>query len=208
MAYRSSETKPLLGIWNRFGGTILKLLRAIILVVIFVTLNFAICFAKTDSPEQLAVMYFEAMKTEGLTKVAHFIHPEALIEFKSMMLPIYEYEIESGSRQFTDLSFGNQTSIADIKAMAPESFMNNFMNIVAIQTGTVKIDFENIEVLGSVIEGNNRHVLTRMTIGAGELNMKKLEVLSFRPYNDGWKLQLNGEVKGMAKVLRANLVKK
>jgi len=162
-------------------------------------------FAKSSTPEDLAKEYFAAMQTEGMASTGRFMHPKALSEFKAMLMPVYEAEANSGQRQLMDITFGKDMGISALEEMAPAAFMNGFMNLVATQLGDVKISFDRIEVLGTVEEGNARHVLTRMTVGAGDLAVTQFEVLSFLPYNDSWRLQLNGEMKGLAKTLRTQI---
>lgn len=182
--------------------------RSIIVILIVSFPPFNLCFAQETNPESLAKEYFKVMEEDGMTSVARFMHPEALENFKSMMLPVFEFEAESGDRQLMDLTFGATMDIAKLKNTDSENFMNGFMNIIAEQLGSVKVSFDELEILGTISEGTDRHVLTRMTIGVGELSVTKFEVLSFKPYEGGWRLQLNGKMKGIANTLRASITKR
>lgn len=131
--------------------------------------------------------------------------PQALAKeyFKTMMLPIYQGKKDMGQNELMEATFGKDMIMSSLEKMEPEKFMNGFMNILAVQLGDVKIKFDRIEVLGVVEEGDARHVLTRVTAGIDELAITQFEVLSFIPYNKGWKLQLNAKIKGMAKALKS-----
>lgn len=156
-------------------------------------------------PQALAIDYFNAMKNEGMTSLGRFMHPLALAEFKSMLLPVYQMEANSGQRDLMEITFGKSTTIETLRGLDPEDFMNGFMNLVTAQLTDTRIRFNNLEVLGTIEEGDARHVLTRMTIGAGDLDMTEFEILSFLPYQQSWRLQLNGELMGMAQALQREL---
>lgn len=175
------------------------------LVLIAVLLISNNALAQTSHPEDVAREYFRTMQAEGMTSIGSFMHPQALRDFKQMLIPVYEFEAESGQRQLMDLTFGQLATIADLRRLSPAAFMNGFMRLVAAELGDVKISFDKLEILGTIAEGEARHVLTRMTVGAGDLAVTQFEVLSFLPYGEGWRLQLNGKMKGMAKVLRSSI---
>ncbi len=157
-----------------------------------------------DTPEALAAEYFEVIQAEGLSASTQFMHPDALAEFKGILMPVYDAEHIVGGSELLQVTFPG-TSYDALKTMSPKSFMDGFMNLVLAQTGDAPIRFDNLDVIGTVAEGDARHVLTRMTVGAGELSLTQFEVLSFVPYEDSWRLQLNGDMKGLAVALRANL---
>jgi hypothetical protein len=158
-----------------------------------------------ESPETVAEAYFTAMKDDGLLSSTEFMHPSALLEFKTMLMPVYAAEHNAGGRQLIDVTFSESVDFADLEAMDPAKFMNGFLSLVIAQTGDVPLHFDTLEVLGTINEGDARHVLTRMTIGAGDFALTQMEVLSFIPYQDTWRLQLNGDMKGLATALRSQL---
>ena len=163
--------------------------------------------ARAEEPdfEPIVQAYFQTIQIEGMTRVGRFMHPEALERFKAMLLPVYELEAEMGQAEFLGMTFGAEATIDDVRAADPELFMNGFMGILAAQMAETPITFDKIDVVGSVPEGEDRHVLVRMTVGSEELealSMTQFEVLSFRPYEDSWRLLLNGEMVGMAKAIR------
>lgn len=162
--------------------------------------------AGNNNPEALAKQYYNAMQTEGMNALGRFMHPDALSDFKSMILPIYEAEADSGQRELMDISFGKSAKTFNLKEMEPQAFYNGFMNAVAVQLG-MKIHFNKLEILGTVKEGDARHVLARITVGVSELGVTQLEPLSFLPYKDSWRLQLNGKITGLAKTLQARMKK-
>lgn len=158
-----------------------------------------------ETPEDVAQAYFNAMQSEGMTSIGRFMHPQALDQFKRMLLPVYQFEAGTGGRDLINMTFGAESNIDKLTTMVPEDFMNGFMNIVAAQMGTTQLSFDKLEILGTVAEKEDRHVLTRITIGADELSVTQFEVLSFKPFQDTWRLQLNGEMQGIVNQLRASI---
>lgn len=176
------------------------------------TLVLALCLAllgsqthAQESPEEAAEDYFQAMQNEGLLATSRFMHPSALAEFKAMVMPVYDAEHASGGRQLLDMTFSPGLDYAQLQAMDPMDFLNGFMTVVTAQNGNVPLQFDKLEVLGTIAEGEIRHVLTRVTMGAGDMALSQIEVLSFLPYEDTWLLQLNMDLKGLATALRSNL---
>ena len=158
-----------------------------------------------DSVEDIANQYFTTLQAEGMTSVGKYMHPDALVNFKEMLLPIYKGEAETGKRQLLDVTFGKDSTVDDLESLDPELFMNGFMNLVALQAGTSSVTFDKLEIVGSVKEGEDIHVLSRITVGAGEAEITQFEILSFKPYKGTWRLQLNGKMKGIAASIKANL---
>ncbi|MEZ5553423.1 MAG: hypothetical protein R3E82_21255 [Pseudomonadales bacterium] len=178
--------------------------KVAILSMVSVVLWSPFAFSVED-PQAVAERYFKVMQTEGFTAVSRFMHPSALAEFKAMLLPVYEAEAESGQSQLRDLTFGPDSTFETVVKSEPAVFMSGFMNLVIAQTGEAKLSFDNQEILGFVVENEQRHVLTRMTITAGDIRVTQFEVLSFIPFEDSWLLQLNGEMQGLAAALATSI---
>ncbi len=155
--------------------------------------------------ETLARDYFASIQNEGIGAIAGALHPDALEEFRDMILPIFEAEAESGQPNFTNAVFGGPKNIDEIRALDSESFISAFMDFLGQQMQNLNVKFDRIEILGSVAEGPDRHVLARVTVGAGEISVTEMEVLSYTPYEDTWRLQMNGELKGIATALRGSI---
>ena len=66
--------------------------------------------------------------------------------------------------------------------------------------------FDEIAILGRIEEKPDVvHVLARTTISVGDLSVTDIEVISFRPYGETWRMLLSGELQGLAQALRASL---
>lgn len=161
--------------------------------------------AQEEELESVARAYFDVLQTEGMTSVGRFMHPDALGAFKEMLVPVFEAEAAAGQGQLRAMTFGGAATIDDVRSQDPESFMNGFMNIVAAQAGDARISFDKLEMLGVVSEGEQRHLLVRITVGADVVTLTEFEVLSFLPFEGSWRLQLNGEMQGLAAALASQL---
>lgn len=158
-----------------------------------------------SNPEKLAEEYFNALQNEGMMAIGRFMHPNALVDFKSMILPVYEMEAQSGKRDLMNISFGSYANISTLRSLDPVDFFNGFMNFVVWSMQDVKISFDGIDILGVINEGDTQHVLSRITVGAGEFALTSYEVLSFDPIGDSWGMQLTKEYKGFAESLKATM---
>ena len=159
--------------------------------------------AQQVSPESVAQEYFSVLQKDGIGAMGRFMHPDAQAQFKRMIMPLFESEAAEGKSELRAMTFGRLATLDEIKALDPEAFMNGFMRLVVAQTGDVKLSFDKLEIVGVVPEGEQRHVLARVTIGANELKMTEFQVLSFLPFKDTWRMQLNGEMQGLAAALKA-----
>ena len=65
---------------------------------------------------------------------------------------------------------------------------------------------EDTQVIGSVAEGESiRHGVVRNRVSAMGVSMTKMEVVSARETQEGWRLQLKGDTKGMAETMARRL---
>jgi len=182
--------------------------KSVILSAIILMLG-TISYGGNETPEELAKQYFNALQEEGMTAMGKFMHPDALEELKVMLLEVFETAEAGGGSEIIQKAFGDSASISDIKQMDAQAFFNAFINILTASLGErgLSISFDKLEVLGTVEEDKIRHVLTRVTVGAGETAMTQMEVLSFMPYEDSWRLQLSGKIKGIINAIQARLIK-
>lgn len=180
-----------------------------LLLLSLLTLSFGnYAYARNAEPQAVAKEYFSVLQQEGLSSIGRFMHPKALKEFKEMLIPAYVAEFETGGHQLLEDAFGKDKSITDIKKMDPLAFMNGFMGRSAAKLGDLKISFDKLEILGTIAEGDARHVLVRISGGGGGVTLSAFEVLSFIPYQKSWRLQLNGNIRGIASAIRSDAAKK
>ncbi len=156
------------------------------------------------SEEFLAKLYFAKIQKHEWKEVAKLYDPEALKEFKSMMVsPLEEFSEEAPEEFASGLFegiFGDEKTIEEIREMSDADFFSNFLsNSIEMASEVGGVNFKNLDIIGSVPEGDSiRHILARMYFEIGDMEFEKLEALSVKKIGDGWGIILQGQVKGMA----------
>ncbi len=154
------------------------------------------------SPEELTRDYFNALKLMGFGAIAPYTHPVERSRFKAMMLPFYVEEARAGQVELLHMTFGQNATLGEVQAADPYVFMNNFFRSLE-QRMPANVQFERIEVLGTVAEGEIMHVLARVTVATEGVTFTKLEVLSLRRYEGEWMVMLAAQYEGLAQALGA-----
>jgi hypothetical protein len=151
------------------------------------------------TPEEVARQQFAAIQAEGIGAVVDYLHPDALAEFKGIVLPVFEL---AGSDEIRSYVFGGPTTLQEIRAMDPSEVMRAFLGSFGEQFEDLQVSFDEIEIVGVVPEGERRHVLARMTVSTPDFTIKEYEVLSLKPFEDTWRLELSSEMQSMASAFR------
>tara|TARA_R110002049_G_scaffold124997_25_gene280597 strand:- start:4029 stop:4400 length:372 start_codon:yes stop_codon:yes gene_type:complete len=78
----------------------------------------------------------------------------------------------------------------------------NFVMQQADQAGG--INFEGVEILGEVKEGDNiAHLVTRNRVSVGEMEVEAMEVVSLKKNGEDWRMLMAGNIKGLPAQLNA-----
>lgn len=152
------------------------------------------------SPEQLARDYFNALKLMGFGAIAPYTHPVERSRFKAMMLPFYFEEARTGQSELLRMTFGQDASLTDVQAADPYVFMNSFFRSLETRM-PANVQFDRIEVIGSVPEDDLMHVLVRVAVATEGVTVTKFEVLSLRKYEGDWMVMLATRYDGLAQAL-------
>lgn len=172
------------------------------LLALTILLGFPLGAAASETPEQVAEAYINAIRTGGVTAVPDYIHPDELERFRGMLLPVL-VDDNPVAGQFRTALFGEGATLASVQAMDAKAFMQGFMGFVQGQMTAMDVSIGQSETLGSVREGEVVHLVTRNTAGAGALQLTQMEVISLKPYQDSWRLLLSGKMEGLAQALGA-----
>lgn len=156
-----------------------------------------------ESPESVVARSLEAVNVSGVGAMADFMHPDELARFKTMLMPV----LQSGPAESADTLarslLGPDVTAESVAGMPPKEFMRALLETSLSRAPGASIQVQKHQVLGTLKEGDIVHVVTRNTVGVGEISLTKLEVISVKPYDGGWGLMLNGNLEGMAKMLAA-----
>ena len=178
-------------------------MKKISLMVAGVILSTVLALA--ESPEDICKSYFEMLQNQEWDEISALYDKTTLHDFREMMSFMAELPDAVSGPLLTQF-FGEGTTSGGIKEMSDEKFFSGFLKGVMAQAGSV--NFEQVEVLGSVSEGDDvQHVVTRTAVAMGELSMDSMEVISFKRNDNGWKILLQGKIKGLAQQIKAALGK-
>jgi len=156
-----------------------------------------------DTPEEIAVSYFDLLKQHQWAKAAELYDSLSLAEFKEMMSFLLEIPDENASQVLGSI-LGPGSTKASFKSMSDIAFFSIFLEKVMEQASKVgELQFDKVNVLGSIMEGDSvQHVLVRTNVSIGDVTLESMEVISFKKTGGDWKILMQGKIKGMAQQLR------
>lgn len=177
----------------------------------FYTFALAACLLPTwvmaqSSPEQVARQYFQAIQSQGFTVAPRYIHPKEQERFKSMFLPLFE--LEGAGPNLSKALFGQTKTVAEIKAMKPQAFMESVLKLMAEPMKKAQMELGQATIVGTVKEGSVVHVVVRASTGNAGARITRMSVVSLMPEGNSWKLMLTGSIEGLAQAFKARLEKK
>lgn len=159
-------------------------------------------WAAAETPEHVERQYVNAIRSQGMTAVPDYMHPDELTRFQEMLGPALSGDSPAAENLRTAFFGANATAVS-VHSMSPDEFMRGFMAFAQSQMKAMNVSVGQSEILGSVKEGEVVHLVTRNTTGVGELQLTQLEVVSLKPYQGSWRLLLSGKLEGMAQALKA-----
>lgn len=177
----------------------MKIIKVALLLLIFSNTS---AYAKNAT--ETAVDYFDMLKKKNYSAAATYFDPQALKEFREMMSFINEMPAE-GRQGFIEAFFGQGATKESVSKLSNSDFFSSFLKAIMKQAEKAGgINFDNMEVLGEVMEGSQiAHVVSRNKISMGGMELETMEVVSFKKNGKEWKALLSGKIKGMASQLRA-----
>jgi hypothetical protein len=175
---------------------------ACLLLVLVSALGFQVRAFASETPEQVAEAYINAIRTDGLAAVTDYMHPDELERFRGMLLPVLTGD-SAAADPLRKAFFGEAATLASVQALDAKAFMQGFMGFAQNQMKAMDVSIGQSQTLGSVREGDVVHLVTRNTAGAGPVQLTQMEVISLKPYQGTWRLLLSGKMEGLAQALSA-----
>lgn len=155
----------------------------------------------TETPEHVVRQYTEAMRGGEWETAARLMHPEALAQFRRMLLPAFERE--SPGRELRDQFFGGIT-MARLRHVSDSAFFARFFRGMMTQSPELLgvVQGAEITMVGHVLEGDDvAHVVYRMQMQMDEMSFTKLDVMSVKRQGTTWRGLLTGSMEGLATAL-------
>lgn len=156
--------------------------------------------AAQETPEAVALRYFESMRANDLAANAALMDPEALASLKRTFTPLVELDTQG---EVMRMLFG-VGSRAEYDALAPAALYQRFLTTVmnlqpdmrAVMAGSTA------QVIGRVDEGaDTSHVVYRIGMEIEGARMSKIETISLRRTPAGWRTMLSADVENFVSAL-------
>ena len=98
-------------------------------------------------------------------------------------------------------------TIEDARALSNTSMFAAFMRFVVNQEPGVAeaMNSADVEIIGRVAEGEDMHMVIRTIMTVQAVEMRQMDVVTFRPYDGMWRAVLAGNVKALANIIRNQL---
>jgi len=157
----------------------------------------------TSTPESAAVAYMEASRAADWLGAASLMHSDALRDIRGLLEALLE---RPDGATFGAMLFNGKTPDA-IAALPDEAYFAAFVTFALAQTpgAAAILASSQMDVVGTVMEGPTAHVVVRMTVAAEGIEVKTMEVHSFRQQGGQWRALLQGDLSNMVASLRAVL---
>ena len=105
-----------------------------------------------DSPQFVAKEYFKALKDSNYEKAAGLYRENDLVEFKSLFMPIYYAEQESGGHEFIHATFGKGATINHVEDANLKTFFSVVIDFVFSSNPAGKTIPTTMKIIGEVEE--------------------------------------------------------
>ncbi len=158
-----------------------------------------------EEPEDIARKALAALKENKLEDFAKEMHPSALKQLKTILLSVFDAAAEEGQEKAILALFSGARTVDEVKKLDDEKFFVSFLRGVIGLKPELKNAFSSAkgEVLGHVMEGEDTaHVVYRMTMSVSGATITKMDVMTLKKTDSGWRMMLSGEIDGLAQVLK------
>jgi hypothetical protein len=156
-----------------------------------------------ESPEALVGAYMSAMKASDWDRLAGYMHPDALTDFKDMFAPI----IALGTDAELTALFGLPDAAAYPTADASRVFTGFMASVVGSPEMAAVMANTQHQIIGGVPEQGTDiiHVVVRGTVSVQGMTITQMEVMPVRQDGGRWRAMLSGDLEGMATMLKQQL---
>jgi hypothetical protein len=176
-------------------------------ILIIALLIFAGAAAATPGPEELSEIYFEHLKNQEWDAVAGLFTVESRGDFRGFMNSIFEMAPAEEQTEIYQMLFQAEVSDEEVAAMSDQDYLAAFLGGVMAQAMGAGINFDSIEIIGTVPEEPNlMHVLARINLtmsATADKPIGMIDVVSWEEGEEGWGLMLSGEIKALGESIRA-----
>lgn len=148
-----------------------------------------------------ATGYLTALKEKGFAAAPAWLHPAALAHFKDLVMPRLKDEQARGARTLLNATFGRDAGYPAAAAADPADFLTRFARLISAREPDAAPRFSGLTPIGVLREGEQLHVLIRLTQGSGPEATERIEVVSLLPQDKDLKVLLDGRLENLASTL-------
>lgn len=156
---------------------------------------------KPRDAEKATAEGLDALQKADWQAYARLLHPDSLKSFRDVVVPALVAADKAGKADKDLLAlFGDAKDVEAVKKWTPsEVFVKTMTSLTRVETTRAMFSTRRSRVIGSVPEGDGqRHVVVRVTQKAGEVELKRVEVVTARLHGGKWTLQADDFVSGLA----------
>lgn len=172
--------------------------RSLVFAIILMLVP-AVLHSQDDQLQDVTNAYVQSMKAGDFAGMADLMHPASLAEFRLMLVPVLDLP---GADEAVPQLLGVAT-VEDARALSDQGMFAAFMQFVVNQEPGVAeaMNTAEVEILGRVTEAEDIHVVIRTTMTVQEVEMRQLDVVTFRQDNGMWRAVLAGNVTALAQII-------
>lgn len=149
-------------------------------------------FTEADA-EELVLIAFEATKAGDWKAYADYLHPDDLGSFARTFVSVAEHDDTGGVQ---DMFFGGLETAGILKLSDEEVFARVMEGIVGVAPGFDEmLASMEINILGSVVEGDQFHVVERVHVGLMGSPYSQIDVTSVKPFEGELRTALSGDLE-------------
>lgn len=157
--------------------------------------------ARSESPQQVARHFMQAVQAGDWTGMAALMHPAALRQLRELLTVLVEAPKADDIRQ----QLLGVSTIAEARALSDTALFAALMRRTTQQSAGLAdvLRSAQTEILGQVDEGRDTtHVVYRMTMTVEGAPVTKMDVMSLARSPDGWRGLLKGDISALAAAIR------
>jgi len=157
----------------------------------------------SQSPEDSASSYFAALKASDIKALALAMHPDALSQFKSLIVPLLDNP--PNEHIVPELvAFYGVKSVDELMQLSPIAFYSAFQSGLAKRNPDLaaRIAQSKYQVLGHVLDGDLSHVVYRAAMSIDSSDISQVAVITLQRRGSEWGVLLSQDIKAMEASLR------
>ena len=161
--------------------------------------------ATEETPVQVVERFHAAFRKQRWLALADFLHPEDFANAQQALLSQFSDDNPTTRKQIEEF-YGDGMTIAKLKGVSPEEWINPILAGMNRSLDRSGVRITALDVLGSIEEGELRHVLYRWQSETPQIRMSQVEVRTLRKYKGAWRLlppmDLQISLAGMQRALQ------